>query len=134
MSSPNFVYLSDDLYGGSPAMGASGPPPQSQPMMPPAANPAMLPPPQAQPSRTQLEMQQLRQMIQQLAVKMNEKPAAEDGTTKNTQLLTVLVWLVGFIALLLLIKLIMYWKRGQGVSRQSWMSPTSPSPYSPSPY
>lgn len=101
----NYTSLSDDLYGmpkGGPPMGG---PPGGMMMPPPPPMPQGPPPPPRGPS----ELQHLRQMVQQMAAKINEmsgappKVAQDDGKPFTKFQTWVLVMGAAIIILLILL-------------------------------
>lgn len=136
MSTPNFSPLSDDLWGSSfntpqqqqQQQQMMSPPPQAVQQMPPQHPQQAIPP-----SRTQAELQHLRQIVYQMAAKMQENKAnvGSSGGGDNGNLLKWIVILLGILVFLFLVKLIIYWKRNNKVSLMS-SSPLYSSPgYSP---
>lgn len=155
MSTPNFSPLSDDLWGSSFNTPRAAAPVMQQPqqqMMMSAGAPQPMPMPMQQqgsapipPSRTQAELQHLRQIVYQMAAKMQESKSGDGGGSgggDNANLLKWIVILLGVLVFLFLIKLFIYWRRGKSFSAMSSSSPLYSSPgyspgsatFSPSPY
>lgn len=136
MGSPNFVPLSDDLWGIKPQMpqqmqqmpmqipagamppgyGGGGPP---MPQMMPANAPA--PPPQ---SAAQQNAAIIREIVQMKQVVQHLMQSTASGTTTDKYLMWIVI-ILGVIALIFLVKFVVWFKRGKTMS----FSPA----YSPSP-
>ena len=100
----NYTSLSDDLYGMPKMMGGGGggPPPM---MMPP---PPMAAPPPTQ-ARGPSELQHLRQMVQQMAAKINDlsgQTPAPDNSKPFTKFQT---WSLGMLATIVILLLLLVW-------------------------